>query len=669
MKRIWAVIFGIGLGGSAVAAEPTKRALIVAIGEYKAKGGWENPSLASANDAKLMEGALRAQEFEHIRVLADEDAKGSNIVKALEQLAKETQPGDTVVFHYSGHGSTLEDQNGDELDGVDEVLVGYDARHPHNGRLTGYVRDDVLGDKLTDIREAAGSEGHVLFLFDACHSGTITRSAPLFHGRTNPGATAQSNGQNDANPTGYEWTADPKMASFVIISAARYDQLANETQGMGYTRIGSLTYGFIHALSRLKQPTSYEAFQEMIKASISRKLNGQSQDPQFEGDLALDVLDGSFRPGSKGIPILATRSTQIQIAEGTTQGLGVGSVVEFQALSNKGDASGEVLARGTVTDSDGMTSWVTLDTATDIKKDTSWAFVQERVFERPLHVWFDPTLDSSLRQEAEENPAVRVVDDPNQATVHVRPSTADNPKLVIIDGGECDAKSTDMPDHCVRPAHQVNHWLTSRQAADFVRNFETESSLIEVEMEVRFRDKAGHFTLCAKNHRKKIHAPCQDGATPANHVRVPQDAVLPEEGTFEIWVRNTADHPVLVSLTGVDQGTDYVYRMYPPPNQPSELIPAHSERPISKHFYAANHQAYPAHGGGNVGDLSLLRLIATTPEGHSPPTFDRQAELTQSEPPSREWTATRGFTKEAKADDLAQAMSSISLTIEIVEPP
>lgn len=46
-----------------------------------------------------------------------------NIMNAYAKVAAEAQPGDVVFCHYSGHGSKLVDDNGDEADGYDEALV------------------------------------------------------------------------------------------------------------------------------------------------------------------------------------------------------------------------------------------------------------------------------------------------------------------------------------------------------------------------------------------------------------------------------------------------------------------------------------------------------------------------------------------------------------------
>ena len=118
------------------------------------------------------------------------------------------------------------------------------------------------------------------------------------------------------------------------------------------------------------QATHQLKLPEMIEASIRRKLNGKSQDPQFEGDLALDVLDSKFptrnqRHSHSDDPFFYNSG-----AEGTSQGLGVGSVVEFQALSDPGRRIRRSTGSRHRAESDGMTSWVTLDTQQTSKKTT-----------------------------------------------------------------------------------------------------------------------------------------------------------------------------------------------------------------------------------------------------------------------------------------------------------
>ena len=72
--------------------------------------------------------------------------------------------GDSLVFHFSGHGGQEEDEDGDELDGQDETIC------PLDGDLNGNIRDDEINDAL--VRPLVpGVTLHAVV--DACHSGTV----------------------------------------------------------------------------------------------------------------------------------------------------------------------------------------------------------------------------------------------------------------------------------------------------------------------------------------------------------------------------------------------------------------------------------------------------------------------------------------------------------------
>src|SRR5262249_1811985 len=77
----------------------------------------------------------------------------------------QARPGDVLAFHYSGHGTTLEDDDGDERDGQDEAMVPVDFG---DGR---FIRDDDLREIFTQLAEGVS----LTCFMDCCHSGTITR--------------------------------------------------------------------------------------------------------------------------------------------------------------------------------------------------------------------------------------------------------------------------------------------------------------------------------------------------------------------------------------------------------------------------------------------------------------------------------------------------------------
>lgn len=94
-------------------------------------------------------------------------------VGALREGVARTGFGDRLVFQYSGHGSWLPDQDGDEADRRDECLVMAD--YTQGGLL--------LDDDLYAIFSVLPPGSGCLVLSDSCHSGTVNRAVALNGGK------------------------------------------------------------------------------------------------------------------------------------------------------------------------------------------------------------------------------------------------------------------------------------------------------------------------------------------------------------------------------------------------------------------------------------------------------------------------------------------------------
>lgn len=92
-------------------------------------------------------------------VLTDGQATRAAVANAVEHLSRRLGPGDTLVFFFSGHGNRVPDQNGDELDGLDETIVLAD----------GSITDDELTQILASGRQRA------FVALDSCYSGGFAR--------------------------------------------------------------------------------------------------------------------------------------------------------------------------------------------------------------------------------------------------------------------------------------------------------------------------------------------------------------------------------------------------------------------------------------------------------------------------------------------------------------
>lgn len=156
----------------------TSRALFVAIDKYPTGHGWSE--IHSTNDIGLMMPMLKKRGFksENIEILINEQAIKSAIIKELKLLADDSHVGDNIYIHFSCHGQQMADDNGDELDRLDESLVPYDAKRRFTAEIyegENHIRDDLMGSLLDEIRKSIGESGYVTLIIDACHSGTANR--------------------------------------------------------------------------------------------------------------------------------------------------------------------------------------------------------------------------------------------------------------------------------------------------------------------------------------------------------------------------------------------------------------------------------------------------------------------------------------------------------------
>lgn len=161
------------------------RAVLVGVGDY---AFLDADLKGPPNDARLMAEVLIARGVDPaaIRVLttdptglppgvAQGGATRAEIMAALAAAAAEANPGDTLVFHYSGHGAQAPDMSGDEGGGYDEVLLPADAAG-WKGAI-GAVENAILDDELQDWAQGALDRGvRVVGLIDACHSATGFRA-------------------------------------------------------------------------------------------------------------------------------------------------------------------------------------------------------------------------------------------------------------------------------------------------------------------------------------------------------------------------------------------------------------------------------------------------------------------------------------------------------------
>ena len=220
-------------------------------------------------------------QFEDIVFLTNQQATRENIVTSLEELSIKARDGETLVIYFSGHGSAIPDQpDGDEVDGLDECLVPYDApSHLSKGFPDSSIRDDYFKSLMVRLSQSVGSTGQVTLIFDCCHSGTMNRLAVS---RFTPKASRKMLGSEDGSMD------EDYPETVVVLSACQAREVAlDEHDG------GLFTKALVRALAepRLTKRSDHGFLMSRIRA------NGLflGQNPRFEGNWRLPVLGGSAR--------------------------------------------------------------------------------------------------------------------------------------------------------------------------------------------------------------------------------------------------------------------------------------------------------------------------------------------------------------------------------------
>lgn len=143
----------------------SKRALCIGINDYP---GTDSDLSGCVNDANDWAAVFKGSGFEVARMF-DRQASGKEMRAAMTALVSGAKKGDSVVIQYSGHGSFVPDEDGDEPDGTDECLC------PHDIRTNGPITDDELFEIFCGCERGV----KVVLISDSCHSGTVARFAPI----------------------------------------------------------------------------------------------------------------------------------------------------------------------------------------------------------------------------------------------------------------------------------------------------------------------------------------------------------------------------------------------------------------------------------------------------------------------------------------------------------
>ena len=134
------------------------------------------PTLYGCKKDLALFKSLTDDKYEQI-IFEDKNAIRSNVLSALEKAVERLRDGDELVFTYSGHGGTYNDNGSDEIDGKDECLVLHDGLW--------------MDDEIYDLHQRFADGVKIFWYTDSCHSGTSTRGIGMERVLSNKRANAQ----------------------------------------------------------------------------------------------------------------------------------------------------------------------------------------------------------------------------------------------------------------------------------------------------------------------------------------------------------------------------------------------------------------------------------------------------------------------------------------------
>ena len=145
---------------AAVASTGRRRALCIGINIYPTA-----PLFGCVADAELWARTLGELGFGEPTVLRDEEAQRERILTEIERLFVSSRSGDVIVLQYAGHGTQLNDLDGDETDALDEAICPVDFDEG------AYIIDDDFAEVFGRLPDGVS----LTCFFDCWHSGTNTR--------------------------------------------------------------------------------------------------------------------------------------------------------------------------------------------------------------------------------------------------------------------------------------------------------------------------------------------------------------------------------------------------------------------------------------------------------------------------------------------------------------
>ena len=344
---------------------PNRHALLIAPGGYAPESGWSPTS--GRSDLQQFRRAIARHGFDTLKRVASlqgPEATAMGMRAALTGLLRSVSPGDVVQIYFSGHGARIMDDDGDEADGYDEALAGWDAPAP--GRSVSdlaladrYLRDDELWRTIDSLRRKLTAAGHVSLFIDAgflrstCMGTALARGGavslesegyrPAAGPAADPEALFTEGGDGNLPETG--------LAPWLVISAAGSSGCGLEWRDGQQRSVGLLTAALLPCIDRLPGGLTGIGLFRQLQAVMYRMLPGPL--PVAEGDgLERPFWGGRYRAaGSDAGVTRIEKDGSLRLDAGWATGWSDSSRVAIYRAGTKPGPAVRPLATGVISQS------------------------------------------------------------------------------------------------------------------------------------------------------------------------------------------------------------------------------------------------------------------------------------------------------------------------------
>ncbi len=263
-----------------------KRALIVGINYL----GTSSELRGCINDANLINKTITEHYgFDDVRMLLDANATTAGILNGLYWLIDGAVAGDVLYFHYSGHGSQIVCYDGEEADGLDEILCPVDLD---------WKTKMITDDQLKKIFDSVALGVNLTVTLDCCNSGGALDQANQYQSLGQAPEERQLGGRYLPPPVSEEQTIlneeilgfSPRQlqrnvdATGLLISGSQAHQTSADAWIDG-DYIGACTYYLVKNLEKNNWVVNYKSLVDGMNTDLAKA--GYTQRPELNGSAKL----------------------------------------------------------------------------------------------------------------------------------------------------------------------------------------------------------------------------------------------------------------------------------------------------------------------------------------------------------------------------------------------